>query len=520
MGFLRIKRGRRLQDRRPCVFLIIGALSQNRQNSSLIGHCADSPNERVRIEFDGVYQDAGVWINGHPLGRHPYDYTPFGYDLTQHLRQGDNVISVEVKNEGANSRWYAGSGIYRHVRLIRTGAVNVPPWGVNITTPEVSASKAVVRLRTRVANESDKSADVRLRTSILTDDGRVIASAEAAKVVAAAGSDEFDQQLTVDAPALWSLDAPQLYTAATEVWIGGQVVDSVRERFGIRSISVDAREGFDHPWVIGDFIWTGWDYLGESSIGWIGFGYPVYWPVAYCGDIDITGVRRPQSYYRGALFGDDKVAAFVRRPEPLFSHTRRFDWGSDDVHASWTWPGHEGKNLTICVYSSCDEVELLLNGKSLGKRPTTRSQQFKADFGVPYQPGKLVAIGYKGGKAVSEWTLETAGKPAALRLQPERTALAADGKALALVPFEVVDAEGRLHPDASLLVRFTVDGPAVLAAVGNGDPSSLESFQQPQRKAWQGRGLVIIRSTGKPGRIRVTATSEGLTPATVNIEAR
>jgi beta-galactosidase len=109
---------------------------------------AATPNQRVRIEFDGVYQDAGVWINGQHLGRHPYGYTPFGYDLTKHLRRdGDNVIAVEVKNEGANSRWYSGSGIYRHVKLIRTAEVSVPPWGICITTPEVSASKAVVRLR-------------------------------------------------------------------------------------------------------------------------------------------------------------------------------------------------------------------------------------------------------------------------------------------------------------------------------------------------------------------------------------
>jgi beta-galactosidase len=696
---------------------------------------ATQTNERVRIQFDGVYMNADVWINGHFLGNHPYGYTGFGYDLTPYLRpDGENVIAVKVKNEGANSRWYSGSGVYRHVRLILTGAVHVPIWGTYITTRDLSDENAEVRVRMQVANTSDSGADVRVRTKILSPDGRVVASDRAAKDVVAAGTHEFDELFTVLDPALWSVDAPNLYTAVSEVSVKGRVADTVTERFGIRTISFDAKKGFklngrptllkgscihhdngplgaaayddaeyrrvrltkaagfnairsshnppseaflnacdelgvlvideafdawkhgkkksdyslyfnewwrrdldsmllrdrnhpsvilwsigneipsndsapvaatarmladrarridptrpvtsgvqgvnpkkdeffaaldvagynyafkwneghhyatnayvddherhparvivgtesfasqafdywmmavDHPWVIGDFVWTGWDYLGESSIGWIGFGYPVYWPVAYCGDIGITGLRRPQSYYRGALFGDDTVAAFVRRPEPSFSHVRRYDWGFDDVQASWTWPGHEGKNLTVCVYSSCDEVELFLNGESIGRRPTTRTERFRAEFGVVYQPGNLKAVGYKNGQAVSEWTLETAGKPASIRLRPERTAMAADGESLTFVPFEVLDADGRVYPDADNLVLFKVEGPGVLIAVGNGDPASLESYQQPQRKAWQGRGLIVIKSTREAGRIHVTATSEGLAPATVDIE--
>ena len=696
------------------------------------------PGERVRIQFDGVYQDADVWINGVHLGNHPFGYTPFGYDLTDKLRPGgDNVIAVEVKNEGANSRWYSGSGIYRHVQLIRNGEVHVPQWGTCVTTPEVSEHRALLRLQTQVANTSGHEAAVQVRSKILATDGRVVASGEAAQDVATAGTHDFSQQFSVADPALWSVMAPHLYTAVSEVWVKGKLVDCVSQRFGIRSIAFDAKDGFklnghplklqgscmhhdngplgaaahddaeyrrvrltkeagfnaircshnppseaflnacdelgvlvideafdiwkhgkggsdfyarkfdewciqdldamllrdrnhpsiimwsigneiplndtppvaatarmlaehtrqidptrpvtsgvqgvnpkkdefmaaldvagynyalkwneghpyttnayvddhqrqparvvvgtesfasqafdywmaalDHPWVAGDFVWTGWDYLGESSIGWIGFGYPVYWPVAYCGDIDITGLRRPQSYYRAALFGDDKVAAFVNRPTPSFDDIRRYDWGFDDVQASWTWRGQEGKNLTVCVFSSCDEVELFLSDKSLGRRPTTRAQRFRADFGVVYQPGILKAVGYKNGKAIAEWTLETAGKPAALRLQPERKVMAADGKALTYVPFEVVDAAGRVQPDAAPLVHFQIDGPGVLAAVGNGDPSSLESFQQPQRKAWRGRGLIILRSTRETGHIRLTATSEGLTSATLDIETR
>ena len=212
---------------------------------------AAQPGERVRIQFDGVYQDADVWFNGQHLGNHPYGYTSFGYDLTDKLLPGgDNLIAVEVKNEGANSRWYSGSGIYRHVRLIRTGAVHVPQWGTCITTPEVSVHKALLRLRTQVANTSGGAAAVQLRTKVLSADGRVVAAGDLAKNVDAALTHEFDQPFAVAEPALWSVETPSLYTAVSEVWVGGKLVDSVSERFGIRSISFDSKDGFKlngHP---------------------------------------------------------------------------------------------------------------------------------------------------------------------------------------------------------------------------------------------------------------------------------
>ena len=710
----------------------VGGTAWYRKNFTLP---AGRAGDRVRIQFGGVYQDADVWINGHLLGNHPYGYTSFGYDLTPHLNfGGGNVIAVEVRNLGNNSRWYSGSGIYRHVRLIVTEPTHVAHWGTFVTTPEVSDDKALVRVRNEVLGVVDGTV---LRTKIVDAAGKVVAAGETAECSAEGESRVFDQRLEVVKPVRWSLDAPHLYTAVCEVLAGGKVVDAVSERFGIRTISMSSGEGFklngkslllkgscmhhdngplgaaahddaefrrvrltreagfnaircshnppseafldacdelgvlvideafdswkhgkggsdfyarhfdewwqrdleamilrdrnhpsvimwstgneipqndsdavfgtakmlsdytrkldptrpvtsgvqgvnpkkdgffatldacgynyafkwneghkyetnayvddharhpgrviygsesfpsrsfdywmaavDHPWVLGDFVWTGWDYLGESSIGWIGFGYPVYWPTAYCGDISVTGVRRPQSHYRGALFGDDTVAAFVRSPEPSFPHTRRFDWGSPDVQASWTWPGREGENLSVVVYSSCEEVELFLDDKSLGRRPTNRESRFTAHFGVKYAPGVLKAIAYKKGKAVSEWTLETAGEPAGIRLLPEQTEIAADGQSLAYVPFEIVDAQGRMHPQATNLVTFKVEGAGKLAALGNGDPSSLESVQQPQRKAWRGRGLVILRSGREHGPITLTASGVGLKTATVKITSK
>ncbi len=277
----------------------------------------------------------------------------------------------------------------------------------------------------------------------------------------------------------------------------------------------------DYPWVIGDFVWTGWDYLGESSIGWIGFGFPVYWPVAYCGDIGITGLRRPQSYYRGALFGNDALAAFVRRPEPLFSHIRRYDWGADDVQASWTWPGQEGKNLTVCIYSSCDEVELFLNGKSLGRRPTTRAQQFRAEFGVHYQPGSLKAVGYKNGKAVARMHARDrrqAGRhPPAIPSAPPWPPTVSRWPMCRLRWW--MPRAGSIRTPTTWCGSRSRDPVCWLPSAMAIRPAC-ESFQQPQRKAWQGCGLVILKSSSKPGRIRVTATSDGLAPATAEIETR
>ena len=688
--------------------------------------------DRVRIQFGGVYQDADVWINGHHLGNHPYGYTSFGFDLTPHLDFGGvNVLVVRARNLDENSRWYSGSGIYRHVRLIYTESVHVVHWGTFVTTPEVSDESARVKIQNKVVGAK---AGAVLRVRIRDAAGKVLATTESSSSVKDGAFQLFDQQLELANPQRWSLETPNLYTAICDVMIAGKVVDSVSERFGIRTITMNAKDGFklngksmllkgscmhhdngplgaaayddaehrrvrltkeagfnaircshnppseafldacdelgmlvideafdiwkhgkggsrfyskhfdewwqrdleamilrdrnhpsvimwstgneipqndteavfetarmladhtrkldptrpvtsgvqgvnpkkdgffdtldvsgynysfkwneghtyetdayvddhkrhpdriiygaesfsshafdywmaavDHSWVLGDFVWTGWDYLGESSIGWIGFGYPVYWPTAYCGDISVTGVRQPQSYYRGALFGDDTVAAFVQSPEPSFPHYRRFDWGSPDVQASWTWPGMEGKRLGVRVYSSCEEVELFLNDRSLGKQPTNRESKFKASFGVAYEPGVLKAVGYNAGQAISEWILKTAGEPAAIRLSPERTEISADGQSLVYVPFEMVDAKGTVQPQADNLVHFKVRGPAIVAAVGNGDPSSLESFQQPQRRAWRGSGLVILRSTGEPGRVELTATSDGLEPATVSI---
>jgi beta-galactosidase len=284
----------------------------------------------------------------------------------------------------------------------------------------------------------------------------------------------------------------------------------------------------DHPYVIGDFVWTAFDYIGEASIGWRGYWqegnfYP--WNLAYCGDIDVCGWKRPQSFYRDALWKENQLSLFVRAPRPSFEpNPKRQSWSKwhwHDVLADWNWKGYEGKPLDVDVYSSCAEVELFLNNKSLGRKPTNRSNQFTATWRVPYQPGTLKAVGYPETPRVAAASAElrTADAPARIKLTADRAAIKADGQDLSYVTVEVVDARGVRHPKAENLVRFAVEGPAGIVGVGNANPVSTESFQQPQRKAWQGRALVIVKSGKQPGRITLRATAQGLLPASLTINA-
>jgi beta-galactosidase len=282
----------------------------------------------------------------------------------------------------------------------------------------------------------------------------------------------------------------------------------------------------DHSWVIGDFVWTAFDYIGEASIGWRGYWqeqgfFP--WNLAYCGDLDICGWKRPQSFYRDVLWKENQLSLFVTPPTPSFAlNPNRQSWSkwhwSDDV-ADWNWTGSEGMPLEVKVYSSCERTELFLNGKSLGTKDVSRDTKFTAIWQVPYQPGTLKAVGYKGKKTVASKELVTSKDAVRLKVISDRTELMADGQHLAYITVELTDADGNRDARAENLVNFAVKGPATIVGVGNANPVSLESFTLPQRKAWQGRCLVILRAGRESGTIRLTATSPGLETAEVEIKA-
>lgn len=200
--------------------------------------------KRVSIEFEGVYMNASVYINGHDLGMHPYGYTSFFHDLTDYLKPGANVLAVRVdQSKQRNSRWYSGSGIYRHVWLNVTDPVHVAPWGVSITTPEIGV-RARVAISTRIANDSSMPARVTLRTLVYAPDG-VPAGESAANVTFGANqSIALDQELRVANPMLWSPESPKLYRAVTRVIRDGENVDEVATPFGIRTLGWSVARGF------------------------------------------------------------------------------------------------------------------------------------------------------------------------------------------------------------------------------------------------------------------------------------
>ncbi|MFL6121922.1 glycoside hydrolase family 2 TIM barrel-domain containing protein [Actinophytocola sp.] len=197
--------------------------------------------EHVELRFDGVYQNADIWLNGTHLGFHPYGYTSFTHDLTPHLRADANVLAVRVDNSGRNSRWYSGSGIYRHTWLTATGPVRIPLWGLHVTTPDVSAAHVVVG----VANLGPARTPAAVRVTVRDPRGHVVATRQApARDVPPGTTVDATLDLPVAHPRLWSLEDPNLYTAHAEVLVRGRVVDTVSTTFGIRTLTWNGAAGF------------------------------------------------------------------------------------------------------------------------------------------------------------------------------------------------------------------------------------------------------------------------------------
>jgi beta-galactosidase len=686
--------------------------------------------KHIEIRFDGIYMNSDVWINGQHLGDHPYGYTSFKYDLSQYLKPGKkNLIAVKVRNEGRNSRWYSGSGIYRHVWLTVTSPVHLDPWKISVTTPVADSSNALVKVASGIINASSIEASSIVIAYVYDPMGRMVCQSEN-RFKIEPGKDVVSQtDFHLPLPSLWSPDTPGLYTSASELYVedreGRRVfLDRVETRFGIRDIKISAEEGFslngkkivlkggcmhhdngplgaaafdraeerrvelmkasgfnaircshnppspafldacdrlgmmvideafdmwrepknpndyhlwfndwwkrdiesmvlrdrnhpsvimwsignevpergkpegaklsseiavyirtldpsrmitsavnsvspdkdayfsaldicgynyaidnyvsdhsrlpqrimfgsesfaleafdywmavkDHPWVIGDFVWTGFDYLGEASIGWLGYPhegsfYP--WTHAYCGDIDLCGFKRPQSYYRDVLWQDQKtVSLFVHPPVPSFPLNPKKEkwskWEWHDVVASWNWNGSEGKIMKVEAYSSCESAELFLNGRSCGRKQTSRQNKWIATWDLKYAPGVLEIKGYENNKVVASSELITTGEPVKIKLTADHTILKADGQDLSYITVELTDKDGIRNPVARNLVKFSIVGPGTIISVGSSDPMGTESFKKPYRKAYQGRCLVIIRSGISTGEIKLKAVSGGI----------
>jgi beta-galactosidase len=705
----------------------------------------------VTVAFDGVYQNSDVWINGHHLGHRPNGYVSFHYDLTPYLVQGENVVAVRVDNSHQpNSRWYSGSGIYRHVWLTVTDPMHVTRWGTYVTTPEVDSAMALVAVRTTIVNGGTGDRRGRLRVVALDPSGGEVARADTSFALAAGATVAFPQRLRVNAPMLWSPDAPALYTLQTTVLdASGRAVDQTITPFGIRHIAYDADRGFllngtrvkmlgvnlhhdggpvgaavpeavwerrlrllrgmgvnairtahnppapefldlcdrmgflvmneafdewthgkvewgyhryfdewaerdlvdlmrrdrnhpsvvlwslgneigeqhaaggdtvlrmlvdvahredptrpvttgndhiyaddgattaeflqlldvvgynyvdrwherrelyatqdrhDHPdwkmigtesgavwgtrgeytlgddparvrpsytagminaeqlwrfvalndWFAGDFMWTGIDYLGESR-----------WPrvASTSGALDLVGLPDDGYFFYQSRWTDTPMIH-------LFPH--------------WNWPDREGQSIPVLAYTNCDVVELYLNDRFISEKrlefprqgtsggwnsyerplvfPTTADLHLAWD--VPYEPGVLRAVGRRNGEVVATDEVRTAGPAASLRLRVDRGEIRSTIRDVAHVEVEIVDADGVVVPMSNDLVRFTVEGPARLLAVGNGDPTDHSPYQASERRGFHGLLLAMIQSTDETGHVRVTAQADGLAPASVGI---
>jgi beta-galactosidase len=287
-----------------------------------------------------------------------------------------------------------------------------------------------------------------------------------------------------------------------------------------------------HPNVIGDFTWTGWDYLGEVGIGRVEYGdepgaagmgefsAPFPWVAAWCGDIDITGARRPASYYRETVFGL-RSAPYIAVQPP--SHHGRFvihisPWSFPDVISSWTWPGHESTPLQVEVYSDADEVELLVNGRSCGRQPAGAEHDFRARFEACYEPGQVEAIAWRAGNPGERTVLRTATGPVRLSLHVDRPELTASTVDAAFVEIQLVDETGELRPDADRSVTVTVEGAGTLQGLASANPRSEESFTAAACMTYAGRALAVVRPTDV-GSITITVAAEGCSPQQISINA-
>ncbi|RXZ72526.1 glycoside hydrolase family 2 TIM barrel-domain containing protein [Agromyces albus] len=732
----------------------------------------DWRGKRVSVEFQGVYRDAMVYVNGTFAGQRPSGYSPFTVALDPFLRYGEpNTIRVDARAHD-DSRWYSGAGIYRDVTLIVTELVHLG--AVRISTPDIDAERAVVEVATAVTNESVDTQTVRIRTELRGPDGAVVARDSAPLTLRAGASGLARQRLYLAAPALWSVEAPNLHLAHTVLEDIVDVLDETTTTFGIRSLQLDPTHGlringesvkirgacihsdngplgaatiaraeerrvellkdagfnairsshnplsramldacdrlgmlvmdetfdtwtegkssfdyslafpewwerdvealvandYNHPsvifysigneifetgdalgsewgralaekvrsldntrfvtnavnpfvsvlsdvlgmmqanvsapadggvnammnvadfmgqlsaapmvterteasfsvldvaglnygearyeldreqfpnrvivgtetyppriahnWrlvrenshVLGDFTWTGWDYLGEVGVGRIRyadapleFEAPFPWLTAQVGDIDITGHRRPISHYREIVFGlRAQPYISVLRPE---NHGRQVIpgmWGWSDSIASWTWDVRSGTPIAVEVYSDADEIELLLNGRLVGRSAPGASKQFVAEFDLAYEPGELVAVGYRDGAEVGRSVLRSAEGPARLTAVADRAVLHADDTELSYITIELQDEEGTVATARDVTIRVSVEGPGVLQALASARPDTEERFDAPECTTFDGRALAIVRPTGA-GQISVTVESDGLDAVVLRLEA-
>lgn len=700
-------------------------------------------NKLHSLYFEGVYAQSEVWVNGQKVNFNAYGYSSFRCDITPYCHPvGEtNTIAVKVVNEGKNSRWYAGSGIYRHVWLIKTDPVHLDEWAVAIRTTELSKNRATLAIDADILNKHSESKKVNMIISLLSPDGEEVGTKEQVVNIDAKSQQTVSISMPVENAKLWSVDTPHLYEAKISIRSGQDVLDCISIPFGIRTLSFSAKDGFKlnglplklkggcvhhdngllgaasldraearkvellkangynavrcahnppaeaflkacdeqgmlvideafdhwqkeknpqdyhrffdewsekdissmilrdrnhpsiimwsigneiqersddagikiaeklrnivkkldpsrpvtaaindywdnpqmkwkedaakamqnldvagynymwyeyendhqkdssrviygsetvaqeaavnwnlvekHPYIIGDFVWTSLDYLGEAGIGHTMelnkgernpqfMGWP--WYNAWCGDIDICGEKKPQSYYRDIIWNEREITVAVQ-PLPATGKVEDVSyWGWKNELLSWNWKGLEGKPIKVNVYSRAPQVRLYLNGKLLSEKETSR-KDYTATFIVNYQPGELKAVATYDDNESSCAILQTTGSPAQIRLVPDRKAICADRDDLAYITIELVDKEGRVVPDADQKITLNVTGNGILRGSGNASPTDMESFRSLSPATFRGKAMAILQPDGTAGEITLKVSAEGMNEASITIKS-
>lgn len=713
--------------------------------------------KRFFLDVDGAMSYAAVWINGKLAGGWPYGYASWRIDLTPFIVPGKvNQLAIRIDNPPESSRWYPGGGLYRNVWLTKTQPVHVAQWGTYLTTPEVSAASATVRLEVHLDNDSRNEANVRVTSDIYELDskgrkaGAPVASIDSLNMsLAASANDAVTGSVMIPHPKLWGPpphQQPNLYVAVTKVWQAGSLIDTYETQFGIRSLRFDPNSGlyvngehvylkganlhhdlgalgsafnqraaqrqletlremgcnairfshnppapelldltdrmgilvmdeifdvwyrvktpYDFHLIFGDwheqdlralmqrdrnrpsvFLWSVGNEVGEQDTGAEGaavakelveiahqedssrlvtasmnFAKP---DMPFSTSLDVislnyqgAGVRDLPSQYqpyhdkypqkmilsseaaaavssrgvylfpvtkevrtpvRDGIGGDsknhqvssydlysadfgsspDRVFAsqdknpysagefiwsgwdYIGEPSPYYSSRSSYfgaidlagfkkdrfymyqaDWRPElpmaHILPHWTWPDRVGQVTPVHVYTSGDEAELFLNGKSLGRKKKNSFEYRLRWDDVVYQPGELRVVAYKNGKQWATDVMKTAGQPERLLVSPDSSQIVDDGRDLAFITVRVADQNDATVPRTANHITFSLEGPGEIVATDNGDPTDFVPFSSHERDAFNGMALVIVRAKpGQTGAIRLHVESTGLKGASV-----
>lgn len=714
---------------------------------------ADCKSQTFMLKFEGIYMNAFIYVNQQLAGKCPYGYTGFYVMLNDFLHYGEaNEIRITVRNSAAlNSRWYSGGGIYRDVYLLHSNAVYLEPEQVRVTTEELDAKLAVLRVDSALKNRNCYCEDLYLETFITDQNGTQISYDRIPVALSSGELCRLSQRLTVRNPSPWSDESPVLYTCISRLYRNENLLDESSTSFGIRKLTVDSvrglqvngqtvklrgacihhdhgllgaatyyeaeyrrvaflknagfnairmshhpaapallrscdelgmyvmdesfdmwtrcksdndyglffdewwekdveamvRKDYNHPSVIlysvgneipeigtdhgakichaicskikslditrptlasingifaagdalgkilkdlqndgvvsgnvndfmtimdshidqivvhdeiskrlekacahtdvagynymtaryekdgrtyqnrvivgsetyppeiarnwtlvkkyahliGDFTWTGWDYIGEAGIGIPayrfgegGFGAQFPCQLAYCGDIDITGFRRPVSYYREIVFGRRKNPYIaIRNPYRYGQPLYKTPWVMSDSLSSWTYPGQEGQKVIAEIYAAGDETELFLNGKSLGRKPSGELTGFIVCFELTYEPGILKAVSYENDRIIGSMELKTAvGKEHLTIRQEKRYGTCTDSEELLFVTIANKAENDVCVTDHEVMLKASIEG-AVILGFGSADPKSVYAYQTNETKTFHGRALLVLR---------------------------